>query len=217
MIIWVAELSKEAVGAENVFIATDDERIAYIVKAAGYQAIMTASDALTGTDRIAEAASHIEADIYVNVQGDEPLVDPDDITKIINAKKQTPEQIINGFSWIGEHEDVNNKNIPKVITNENNQMIYMSRNPLPGFKDIKHEPVHYKKQVCIYAFTLQELKAFKDFGRKSELERYEDIEILRFLELDKRVRLIETKPGSLAVDSPEDVAKVEEALAKKHD
>jgi len=167
---------------------------------------------LTGTDRLAEAARKIDADIYINVQGDEPLADPQDILKVRDAKLETPEQIINGFSWVSDQEDPHSVNIPKVITNEKNQLVYMSRLALPGFKDKKCAPSRYKKQVCIYAFTLEELAAFRNFGRKSKLEFSEDIEILRFLELGKTIRMVETKPGSLAVDTPEDVAKVEAAL-----
>lgn len=212
MILWVAELSEKAVGKNNVYVATEDSRIAEVVQAAGYQAVMTTDDALTGTDRLAQAAEQIEADIYINVQGDEPLVDPLDIIKIRDEKEKTPEYIINGFSWITEGEDPHSVNIPKVITTENNEMIYMSRVALPGYKDEKYAPKRYKKQVCIYAFTKQELLDFKAFGRKSELEYSEDIEILRFLELGRKIRMVETKPGSLAVDIPGDVEKVEKAL-----
>lgn len=212
MILWVAELSARAVGAENVYVATEDRRIAEVVETAGFQAVMTTDDALTGTDRLAEAAKHIEADIYINVQGDEPLADPADILKVRDAKLSHMDAIMNGFSWVGENEDPHSVNIPKVITNERDEMVYMSRVALPGFKDAKCAPSRYKKQVCIYAFTRQELAAFRDFGRKSELEHAEDIEILRFLELGKTVRMVETRPGSLAVDVPEDVAKVEIGL-----
>lgn len=214
MILWVAELSAEAVGTENVYIATDDERIAKVVNEAGFQAVMTTDDALTGTDRLAQAAAQVDADIYINVQGDEPLVNPEDILKVRDAKLANMGEVINGFSWIGDKEDPNNVNIPKVISTEDSQLIYMSRVALPGFKDKKCAPKHYKKQVCIYAFTNDELQAFRNFGRKSELEQSEDIEILRFLELGKIIRLVETRPGSLAVDVPEDVPKVEEALRK---
>ena len=90
----------------------------------------------------------------------------------------------------------------------------MSRLALPGFKDLKYAPKRFKKQVCIYAFTGEQLFDFRDFGRKSSLESSEDIEILRFLELGYKIRMIETSPGSLAVDIPEDVAKVESALRR---
>ncbi|TPV55123.1 3-deoxy-manno-octulosonate cytidylyltransferase [Aestuariibacter sp. GS-14] len=213
MILWVAELSAKAVGNEHVYIATDDERIKIAVESAGFKVVMT-GPALTGTDRLAEAAELITADIIVNVQGDEPLVDPDDIKKIANAKHQYPNMIINGFSYLNENEKPQNVNIPKVITTEENNLVYMSRLPIPGFKDLKNAPASYKKQVCIYAFNKSELKLFRDFGRKSTLEHSEDIEILRFLEFGTPIKMIETKPGSYAVDAPEDVAIVEAELRK---
>ena len=212
MILWVAELSARAMGQAHVYVATEDDRIAEVVRAAGFSALMTSPDALTGTDRLAEAAGMIDYDIYVNVQGDEPLVDPADIRKVRDAKIEYMNAVINGFSWIGKSEDPHSVNIPKVITNEKNELVYMSRVALPGFKDSKCAPSRYKKQVCIYAFTPEELAAFRAFGRKSELERAEDIEILRFLELGRAIRMIETQPGSLAVDVPEDVSLVEATL-----
>lgn len=214
MILWVAELSARAVGSENVYVATEDNRIADVVEAAGFQAVMTSDDALTGTDRLAQAAEQVDADLCINVQGDEPLADPADILKVRDAKLSNMDAIINGFSWLGANEDPHSTNIPKVITNERDELVYMSRVALPGFKDSKCAPNFYKKQVCIYAFTQEELAAFHCFGRKSELEHAEDIEILRFLELGKTIRMVETQPGSLAVDVPEDVAKVEAVLAQ---
>lgn len=216
MILWVAELSAKALGQENVYVATEDRRIADTVERAGYQAVMTTDDALTGTDRLAQAAQDIAADIFINVQGDEPLAEPADIIKIRDAKLENIDHIINGFSWVTEQEDPHNVNIPKVITNENQQLVYMSRVAIPGFKDAKNAPTRYKKQVCIYAFTREELAAFRALGRKSALEQCEDIEILRFLEIGKRVRMIETQPGSLAVDVPSDVPHVEAELRRKH-
>ena len=212
MILWVAELSARAVGKENVYVATDDDQIAEVVQQAGYSAVMTSDSALTGTDRLAEAALQIDADIYVNVQGDEPIIDPVDICKVRDKKIECSNAIINAFCWISEEENPESVNIPKVITNEKGQLIYMSRKALPGYKDTKNAPLRYKKQVCIYAFTKEELIAFQEFGRKSALEACEDIEILRFLEMDKSILMIESSGGSLAVDVPDDVLKVEAAL-----
>lgn len=216
MVLWVAELSAKAVGAENVYVATEDNRIAEVVTAAGFNAVMTTDNCLTGTDRLAEAALKVKADIYINVQGDEPLVNPDDIKTAVELKQQDINSIFNGYCWLNKHEDPASVNIPKVITTENNTLVYMSRNPLPGYKNEKYAPKGYKKQVCIYAFTASELADFKAFGRKSELEFSEDIEILRFLEFGKAIKMFETQPGSLAVDVPEDVAPVEAALKRLH-
>lgn len=212
MILWVAELSARAVGQAHVHIATEDARIADVARAAGFSALMTSPDALTGTDRLAEAAQMVDYDIYVNVQGDEPLVDPEDIRRCIALKAEQPGMIVNGFCWIGPDEDPASVNIPKVIATEAGIMVYMSRAPLPGFKEAKNAPPRHMKQVCIYGFSRAELAAYAGFGRKSALEHCEDIEILRFLELDRRILMYECRPGSLAVDIPEDVAKVEAAL-----
>jgi len=212
MVLWVAELSARAVGQVHVHVATEDDRIAKVVRKAGFSALMTSPCAPTGTDRLAEAANMVDYDIYVNVQGDEPLVEPDDIRRCIELKAECPEMIVNGFAPIGQDDDPHSVNIPKVITNEAGVMIYMSRSLLPGFKEAKNAPDTYSKQVCIYGFTREDLCAFAAFGRKSALEQSEDIEILRFLELDRRILMYECDAGSLAVDSPQDVPKVEAAL-----
>ncbi len=216
MILWVAELSAKAIGQENVYVATEDSRIFDLVESAGFNAVMTSDQALTGTDRLGEVAEKIDADIYINVQGDEPVLNPDDILKIRDKKIENMDSVINGYCWISNTEDPESVNIPKVITNEADKLVYMSRRALPGFKEAKNAPTRYKKQVCIYAFTKEELLAFKNFGGKSKLEHSEDIEILRFLELDKSILMVETHGGSLAVDIPEDVPPVEEALKQIH-
>jgi 3-deoxy-manno-octulosonate cytidylyltransferase (CMP-KDO synthetase) len=212
MILWVAELAAHAVGREHVYIATDDERIDAVVRKAGFTPLMTSSTSLTGTDRLAEAAALIDYDIYVNVQGDEPLVNPKDILGCISLKTRHPEMIVNGFCWMSEGEDPGNRNIPKVITNESGIMVYMSRAPIPASREPENAPEKYKKQVCIYGFARDDLRAFAEYGRKSELEGCEDIEILRFLELDRNILMYECTQGSLAVDTPDDVEKVELAL-----
>tara|TARA_A100001015_G_scaffold317515_1_gene434695 strand:- start:2442 stop:3191 length:750 start_codon:yes stop_codon:yes gene_type:complete len=212
MIQWTAEISSKAIGKENVFIATDNIEIQKIVSQMGYKVIMTSEKCLTGTDRLAEASSKIKADIYVNVQGDEPLINPDDIIKIIDAKINNPNDVINGFTAIDDNTDPDSVNIPKVVFNEDKVLVYMSRKKIPGFKRDKDEPKIYYKQVCIYAFNREELEAFRKFGRKSILERSEDIEILRFLDLGRTIRLVEMEDNSLAVDVPEDVVKIEKAM-----
>ena len=133
MIIWVAELSAEAVGKENVFIATDDERISSIGSKYGFKYIMTNSELLTGTDRVAAASVNLNYDIFVNVQGDEPLVNPKDILRSIEYKRKYPKSIINSYCFLNNDEKVCNKNIPKVITNEK-RFIYISRAVIPNKK-----------------------------------------------------------------------------------
>jgi 3-deoxy-manno-octulosonate cytidylyltransferase (CMP-KDO synthetase) len=214
MVQWVAELSARAVGQNNVYIATENKKIFNTIVKAGFRSVMTSKNCLTGTDRLSEVAKKIKADIYINVQGDEPLIDPKDIIKIIDTKKKYPDDIINSYTVIKKGENENNINIPKVIFSENNHLIYISRKAIPGFKEKKNKPSVYYKQVCVYAYNRKELLKYGNFGRKSKLEKVEDIEILRFLEWGKTIRLIKTNSNSLAVDEPKDVKKVEIELKK---
>ena len=215
MILWVAEICVKVLPIEFVYIATDDLRIKEVVEEAGFNVVMTSKQALTGTDRIADAASQIDADIYINVQGDEPLLNPNDILSIIDTKKKYPNEVINGYCKINDNENPESLNIPKVVFNENSQMLYMSRHLIPGSKSKQIKPPQYFKQVCIYAFNKNELLDFVNFGRKGTIEYYEDIEILRFLDMGSIIRIVETESASLAVDIPEDVIKIEEEMLRK--
>lgn len=217
MILWVAELSARALGKENVYVATEDNRIKEVVVAAGFQAVMTSDAHLTGTDRLAEVAEKIEADIYINIQGDEPVVDPGVINTVLEEKKKHPDAIVNAMAKVASDEDPHSVNIPKVIFNEAGQMIYMSRLAVPGFKSDDNKPTDYYKQVCVYAFTREQLIKFGAFGRKGTLEQHEDIEILRYLELGVPIRMLEVEGGSWAVDVASDVQVVEQKLNEIHD
>lgn len=213
MIIHVAEKAVAALGIDNVIVATEDERIFDEVEKWGYKALMTSKEALTGTDRIWEVAQKIEADIYINIQGDEPMISPQDINKIWQARKDYPNMIVNGYSALLEGEDPNSINIPKVTFSESGRLLYMSRAAIPGNKNGEGNPV-YHKQVSIYAFNFEELKAFGMRSAKTPLEYFEDIEILRFSEMDYPIQMIEISGNSLAVDVPEDVDAVEKAIKK---
>lgn len=212
MILWVADRAALAVGIDDVYIATDDERIANVVSQAGYKFIMTESALLTGTDRVARASEKLNYHIIINLQGDEPMVDPEDIKNCIKTKLSNLDKVINGFTIISDEEKIESVNIPKVLFNEQGDLVYISRNVIPGFKDSSFRPDKYFKQVCIYAYTKEELSKFYSFGRKSVIENFEDIEILRFFEIGIKVRMVSCSNGSLAVDTPEDVILVENAL-----
>jgi len=214
MIIWVAEVASLAVPKDHVFVATDDERIANLVKNHGYQYIMTGENCLTGTDRVAEAAKQINADIYINLQGDEPLVNPIDIKKIISTKEHNFDFVVNAYCEMDSDEDPNDPKIPKVIFNSSKEMIYISRKAIPGSKNNLQINPHLYKQVCIYAFNKEELDKFYSYGKKSLIEDIEDIEIIRFFELNKKILMVESRQ-TLAVDFPDDIEKIEDFLLSK--
>lgn len=123
---------------------------------------------------------------------------------------------MNSYCQLQPDEDPGSVNLPKVVVSENDQLIYMSRSMVPGFKDVSCSTGIFYKQVCIYAFTKEELHMFQSFGRKSIVESSEDIEILRFFEFGKKILMYKASGGSLAVDVPSDVPGVEAALRRVH-
>lgn len=211
MILRVLEICNKSIDRKDIFVATDNLKIKNFVEKNKFNVILTSKKCLTGTDRIAQASKKIKSDIFINVQGDEPVINPIDIKKIINAKKRYPNYVICGYTKLKNNENVNNKNLPKVLINKKSDLIYMSRSPLPGKKDNKKK-VEYLKQVCIYAFNKKDLDKFYKFGKKSDLEKIEDIEILRFFEIDIPIKMILLSKSSIAVDVKSDIKKVEKFL-----
>ena len=211
MVLLVFERVAKVVSAPQVLVATDDDRIAAVCAKAGVRAVMTPSNCLTGTDRICEAVRSLDARVIVNVQGDEPLIQPAAIQAVIEAKLKNPGAVINAMSRIADAEDARNPNVPKPVVNERGDLVYMSRAPIPFVKDSRF-PAEYYRQVCIYAFDKEQLSAFGARRNKSRLEGPEDIEILRFLDIGIPVKMIEVEASSIAVDKPEDLARVEAML-----
>jgi len=204
------ERSIMALPQDQVYIATDDERIFKHVESFGAQAIMTSVDCLTGTDRLAEANLKLDLDIVINVQGDEPIIDPDDIKKVIDFSLANPSAIINAYSKIKEEKEFRSLTVPKVVKSIDNKLLYMSRAALPGSKANKF--YFGFKQICIYAFPKQALQSFAKNAQKSPFEMIEDIEILRFLENGFEVMMVEVEGNSLAVDVEEDLEIVKKRL-----
>jgi 3-deoxy-manno-octulosonate cytidylyltransferase (CMP-KDO synthetase) len=194
-----------AVDASQVYVATDSDKIAQCVSEFGGQVVMTSSTCLTGTDRLAEANETLNCDFLVNVQGDEPVIDPENITKVIESYLQT-NQITNAYSRILTEEEFRSRTIPKTVVSKSGKLLYMSRSPIPLTKKGEFQIAY--KQVCVYAFGRRDLEFFSSMQEKTTLEQVEDIEILRFLESDIPVRMVEVPSGTLAVDVPEDVKKV---------
>lgn len=205
MIQHVWERCCEAVGQELVYVATDSQKIESVCVEFGARVIMTSSGCLTGTDRLAEANKQLNMDFIINVQGDEPLINPEDILTVIDAYKSNPNTIINAMCSIDNEEDFRSSNIPKVVAAKDGKLMYMSRSPIPITKEGKFE--YAFKQVCIYAFSKKHLNFFAAYENKTPIEKIEDIEILRFLENDIPVKMIKVSSSSIAIDVPEDVEK----------
>jgi len=213
MVIRVADICKK-IKDVKVFVATDSKKIANVVKKYGYKYIFTSSNCLTGTDRVAEASKKIRSKIYVNVKGDEPTINPKDIMKVIKTKKKYPNHVICGYDKVHSFEKPSNINLPKVVVNSKGELIYISRALVPGAKK-SNQKIQYHKQVCIYAFNKKQLKKFSSMKKKSDTESIEDIEILRFFDLNEKIKMVKLNSNSVAVDEVKDVKKAEKILLKK--
>ncbi|HCE2178519.1 TPA: 3-deoxy-manno-octulosonate cytidylyltransferase [Vibrio parahaemolyticus] len=194
-----------AVGQEKVYVATDDSRIQNVVESFGGQVVMTSSDCLTGTDRLAEANLQLNCDFIVNVQGDEPLINPEDINTVIEAFLKSG-NVTNAMCVINSEQEFRSFTVPKVTFSQSGKLLYMSRAGIPQTKTGEYKFGY--KQVCIYAFSKEQLAFFYSNKAKTRHEQVEDIEILRFLESDYVVDMVEVEAGSLAVDVPTDVKAV---------
>jgi 3-deoxy-manno-octulosonate cytidylyltransferase (CMP-KDO synthetase) len=195
---------------KSIFVATDDEKIFKHCENLNIQVVMTSIDCLTGTDRVAEFALLNDADYYINVQGDEPLINPDDILKVIENVKKYNGEIINGYAPIENEKHYNSISIPKVVFRPDGRLLYMSRSPIPGNKT--NTFIKSWRQICIYAFPKEALIRYKLEKEKTVLESIEDIEILRFMELGFDVRMIELSTNSIAVDTLEDLEEVKKII-----
>lgn len=200
----------QVVAKEHVFVATDNQAIFDHCLGLDIQVAMTSPDCLTGTDRIAEFSKKHDADVYINVQGDEPLMNPQDILKVIEAATKHPNEVINGYCEFDDVKSYHSLTIPKVVFRPDGRLLYMSRSPIPGNKtgDFKKS----WRQICVYSFPKKALEDFASVEHKTVLEQEEDIEILRFLEMDYEVRMIELSSDSIAVDTPEDLEIVRNIL-----
>ena len=194
-----------SVDQARIFVATDNECIKEAVQNFGGQVVMTSSECLTGTDRLAEANLQLNCDFIVNVQGDEPLIAPVDINTVIDAFLRTG-NVTNAMCPITSEQEFRSFTVPKVTFSQSGRLMYMSRSGIPLTKSGEYRFGY--KQVCIYAFSKEQLKFYYRNHAKSRHEEVEDIEILRFLESDYTVDMVELAVGSIAVDVPSDVDRV---------
>ncbi|PQJ82237.1 3-deoxy-manno-octulosonate cytidylyltransferase [Polaribacter glomeratus] len=200
---------------DDVYIVTDSDIIFKTIKDVGGKAIMSKKEHECGSDRIAEAVFDIEADIVINVQGDEPFIDEVSLFKLIDVFKKDSKKEIDLASLkvqITNIEDIENPNNVKVITDVNNLAIYFSRSVIPFHRD-QNIDVKYYKHKGVYAFRKQ---ALIDFYHTpiTPLEASEKIEAIRYQEIGKKIKMVETDVEAVGIDTPEDLEKAIKYLNK---
>ncbi len=213
LVMWVYEQASKARRLDEVVVATDDERIFDTVAGAGGIAVMTRSDHQTGTDRLAEAASSRECGLVVNIQGDEPLMDPELIDKAVERFSAIPDfKFGSAMTPIRNEEDIENPNIVKVVAGRAGQALYFSRYPIPFRRKTGFLPVY--QHIGFYVYSKDFLLEYSRMA-PTPLEQTECLEQLRALENGVRIDMIETEYRGIGVDMPEDVLRIEEEIARK--
>jgi 3-deoxy-manno-octulosonate cytidylyltransferase (CMP-KDO synthetase) len=201
----------------DVYTATDDERILACVEGFGGKAVMTRKSHASGTDRIAEAAERLgldDADLVVNVQGDQPLVDPAVLGEMVEPLLRDSSLPMSTLMVrIHDPEALANPNHVKVVCDARGFALYFSRLAVPCYRDNGTEGVHHK-HLGLYAYRTAFLRAFTALP-EGRLERAEKLEQLRALEHGHRIRVVETLQDSPEVDAPEDVARVEALMTRR--
>ena len=221
MVRHVYERTSMAQLVSEVIIATDDERIASAVRAFGARVVMTSRDHETGTDRLAEVVAGLDSEIVVNVQGDEPLIEPAMIDEAIRPLVEDPSIVMATLKCrIRNLHDFLSPNVVKVVTDRNGFALYFSRSPLPNFRDkwndLKDEAFNSGKLLChkhvgLYVYRRDFLLKYARMA-PTQLELSEKLEQLRVMENGYRIKVVETAYESIGVDTPGDLEKVLERL-----
>ena len=216
MIQWVVERVKQAQMLDAVIVATDDVRIAECVQALeipDVQVAMTRADHPSGTDRIAEAVQSLEADSIINVQGDEPLIDPaliDELATVISSKEW---DMATAATPIEDEDQIDDPSVVKAVFNRHGQALYFSRATIPHIREPEGlpKPGIYWRHIGIYAYRRDYLLKLVQ-EPVCALENLEKLEQLRALDMGCRMKVIQTQDFGIGVDTPEDVAKAEALL-----
>lgn len=193
---------------DDVYVVTDSDVIANEIMNHGGKVIRSQEEHESGSDRIAEAAENIDADIIINVQGDEPFTETQTLRKLIAVFEQDSQKMIDLASPMKKLEgleNIQNPNHVKVIVDQNNFAIYFSRSPIPYPRNTDTHIVYYK-HIGIYAFRRDALLAFKKTPM-TPLETAERIECIRYLETGKKIKMVEIDHVGISIDSPEDLEK----------
>jgi 3-deoxy-manno-octulosonate cytidylyltransferase (CMP-KDO synthetase) len=214
MIQRVYERAKSAQRVHRVIVATDDDRIVKAVQAFGGEARMTRPDHRTGTERVAEVAAHETGDVFVNVQGDEPLLDPTAVDTAVSALLDEPQTSIATVATpIKTPADIMDPNVCKVVLDFDENALYFSRAPVPWVRDTAtHVQVRHLKHLGLYVFRRDALLEYPTLPQ-GELERIEQLEQLRWLENGWKIRVAEVEHDAVSVDVPNDISRVEKLLA----
>jgi 3-deoxy-manno-octulosonate cytidylyltransferase (CMP-KDO synthetase) len=218
MVQWVVERVKQAKRLDAVIVATDDQRIADCVRALeipDVQVAMTRADHPSGTDRIAEAVQALEVDAIINVQGDEPLIDPNLIDELADVISSNDWDMATAATPITDEKQINDPSVVKALFNRHGQALYFSRATIPHIREPNDVPMSgiYWRHIGIYAYRRDYLLKLVQ-EPVCPLENLEKLEQLRALDMGCRMKVIKTEDFGIGVDTPANIVKAEALLAQ---
>jgi 3-deoxy-manno-octulosonate cytidylyltransferase (CMP-KDO synthetase) len=213
MIEWVYRHARQAKSLDALWVATDSEEIRATCEKSGIPAMMTSRDCRSGTDRVVEVMGREAADIYVNIQGDEPMVTGEHIELMLRPFGETPGAQVSTLKVAITPDDARNPNNVKVVTDLSGRALYFSRATIPFDRESSGR-VQYFKHLGLYTYSRQALEQFSKLP-PSELEQHEKLEQLRFLENGIPICVVETTEDTIGVDSEEDLKRVEEHFRRE--
>ena len=218
MLAWVYDAARACPQLSHVIIATDSDEVASLCHRNNWPVELTSSDLPSGTDRIHAVAQRVPADIYVNIQGDEPLLHPDHIAALLRPFTRPPASSdppveVSTLKVLCTPENIANPNAVKVVTAANGRALYFSRAPIPHDRDQIHP--QYWKHLGLYAYTKSALARFPTLPA-STLEAAERLEQLRFLENNIAIHVEPTTLDTIGVDTEADLQAVEAILRNRH-
>lgn len=205
MIQHVWERACEVRGISDVVVATDDQRVADAVLAFGGRVVMTSPDHASGTDRLVEVMAQLPADAYVNIQGDEPLIRPGDVQKLVDGFIQRPDIEVSTLCHCITPEEALNPNMVKTVLDANGVALYFSRSPIPYPREGQH--ARYLKHVGVYGYSADVLRRYGTLPQ-SMAEKTESLEQLRLLHAGVRIHAFEVEATGPGVDTPEGLEEV---------
>lgn len=206
--------AKEAKKLNRLLVATDDKRILDLIKKLGGEAMMTSPELPSGTDRVWQAASQTDAQLIVNIQGDEPLLTAVMVNRLVEVFTKEPEIQMATLKYpMKDSQGYNNPNIVKVVTDEAGWALYFSRSPIPYYRLKGAAPQRWDKHLGVYAYRRQLLEQFVQWS-PSPLEKAEGLEQLRALEHGVRIKVLDSPKDTVGVDTPEDLERVEKILSQ---
>ncbi len=216
LIQWVFESALQIKNANEVIIVTDDVRVERVAKSFRARVMMSPSNIKSGSERVGFAAKSIDAELIVNLQGDEPFISSETVDEAIRVLQDNPQINISTLGCPLKSEDEwGNPSAVKILVDSEMNAIYFSRSKIPFFRDSRFHPIHeLLKHIGVYVFRKKFLMQFLEW-KETPLEKIEKLEQLRVLEHGHKIRVVKTEKNSFGVDTPEDVAYIEALIRKK--